>query len=159
MTANEGHPGIPGLKGIIQAASTWYYRLVWVVGSAGSGKSGLLKALAADVSAPFINVSLTVAEALLPLPRAERVGEVGQQLETLVAAGEADVVVLDNIEVLFLPELRVDVLARLRQLARNRTLVVAWPGRWSAGTLSYAEPEHPEHFEDRTVEPVSVFTL
>jgi hypothetical protein len=92
-------------------------------------------------------------------PRAERVGEVGQQFEALMASGEPDVVVLNNIEVLFLPELRVDLLAQLRHLARNRTIVVAWPGRWSAGTLIYAEPEHPEHFAGRTVEPVSVFTL
>lgn len=159
MMANEGHPGIQALKAMIPAASTWYYRLLWVVDSAGSGKSGLLKALAADVSAPYLNVSLTLAEALLPLPRTERIGEVGRQLETRVLAEKADVVVLDNIEVLFLPELRVDVLARFRQLARHRTLLVAWPGRWSAGTLSYADPEHPEYFEDRTVEPVSVFTL
>ncbi len=157
--ANEGHLALAGLKGIVQSAPVWYYRLVLVVGPAAAERSSLLWALAAGVSAPYINVSLALAEALLPLPRAERVGEVGQQLEALVAGGEPDVVVLDNIEVLFLPELRVDLLARLRHLARNRTIVVAWPGRWSAGTLTYAEPEHPEHFEDRTVEPVSVFTL
>jgi len=157
--ANEGHPGLAALKEVVQAASGWYHRLVLVVGPAGPEKSGLLKALAANESAPYLNISLALAETLLPLPRTERVGEVGRQLETLVAVKEADVVVLDTIEVLFLPELRVDVLARFRQLARNRTLVVAWPGRWSAGTLSYAEPEHPEHFEDRNVEPVSVFTL
>jgi hypothetical protein len=159
MMTNERHPGIEGLQRIVQSAPAWYYRLVLVVGPVAPERSSLLRALAAGMSAPYINVSLALAEALLPLPRFERVGEVGRQLETLVAVGEADLVVLDNIEVLFLPELRVDVLARLRQLARNRTLVLAWPGRWSAGTLSYAEPEHPEHFEDRTVEPVSVFTL
>jgi hypothetical protein len=159
MMGNKGDPSLEALQECARAASGWYYRLVFVVGSAGRRKSELLKALAGGRSANYINVSLSFAETLLPLPRTDRVGEVGRQLETLVAAGESGLVVLDHIEVLFLPDLRIDVVSRLRQLARNQTLIVAWPGRWSAGTLKYAVPEHPEHFEDRTIEPVSVFSL
>ena len=66
---------------------------------------------------------------------------------------------LDKIEVLFQPELHVDVLARLRQLSRQRTLVVVWPGEWSSGTLTYASREHPEYSEERGVEPLSVVSL
>jgi hypothetical protein len=159
MMGNEGDPGLEALRECARAASGWYYQLVFVVGSAGPRKSGLLKALAGGKSANYINVSISLAETLLPLPRTDRVGEVGRQLETLIVAGESDLVVLDHIEVLFLPDLRVDVISRLRQLARNQTLIVAWPGSWSAGTLKYAVPDHPEHFEDRTIEPVSVFSL
>lgn len=62
-----------------------------------------------------------------------------------------------RIGVLFVPDLRVDVLARLQQLARNHTLIVNWPGGWSTGTLTYAEAGHPEFFQARA-EAASVFT-
>lgn len=153
------HHDVGALKDRIQAASAWYHRLILLHAPAGCGDRPGLHPLAAELGVPYVNVSLALSEALLPLPRAERPAHVGAELEALVSAGNAPGVLLDKIEVLFQPDLRVDVLARLRQLSRHRTLVVTWPGQWSGGILTYASFEHPEHAEERGVEPLSVFFL
>jgi hypothetical protein len=54
------------------------------------------------------------------------------------------VVMLDNIELLFAPELEQDPLRLLQRLSRNLTIVAAWPGTVDGGCLTYAEPGHPE---------------
>lgn len=100
---------------------------------------------------------MMVSESLLPLPRADRVAEVGVLLDRLIGDSGSQVVCLDRIEVLFVPDLRVDVLGRLQQLARNHTLIVNWPGTWSSGTLTYAETGHPEFFQ-APADALSVFT-
>lgn len=47
---------------------------------------------------------------------------------------------LRDIDVLFSPALKLDVLSQLRRMVRNRSLVVLWPGRIHAGRLSYSSP-------------------
>jgi hypothetical protein len=57
---------------------------------------------------------------------------------------------LDNIEMLFHPDLHQDPLRLLQSLSRNRTIIAAWRGRCSERALIYAAPEHPEYrrFDD-----------
>jgi hypothetical protein len=57
----------------------------------------------------------------------------------------SDVVLLDNIELLFAKDLAQDPLRLLQSLSRNRTIVAAWPGSFDGKYLTYAEPGHPEH--------------
>ena len=52
----------------------------------------------------------------------------------------SEVVLLDNIELLFATELAQDPLRLLQSLSRNRTIVAAWPGNFDGGALTYAEP-------------------
>lgn len=148
---------VTGLTRAVEIAGYRYYRLLLVVGPDAVHRGALLHAFAADTGAPLVNVSTVVSEWLLPLPRADRVAEVGVLLDRLIGDSGSQVVCLDRIEVLFVPDLRVDVLGRLQQLARNHTLIVNWPGAWSSGTLTYAETGHPEFFQARA-DAVSVFT-
>ena len=57
----------------------------------------------------------------------------------------SDLVVLDNIEILFDAALRQDPLRLLQGVSRNRTIVAAWNGTLENGYLIYAASEHPEH--------------
>ena len=148
---------VTGLTRAVAAAGSRYHRLLLIVSSDAGHRSALLHAFAGDAGAPLVNVSMMVSESLLPLPRADRVAEVGVLLDRLIGDSGSQVVCLDRIEVLFVPDLRVDVLGRLQQLARNHTLIVNWPGTWSSGTLTYAETGHPEFFQARA-DAVSVFT-
>jgi hypothetical protein len=145
------------LRSAAAVAGSRYHRLLLVVSSDPGHRSALLRAFAGDAGAPLLNVSMMVSESLLPLPRAERVAEVGVLLDHLIGDSDSTVVCLENIEVLFVPDLRVDVLSRLQQLARNHTLIVNWPGTWSAGTVMYAETGHPEFFQAR-LDATSIFT-
>jgi len=49
---------------------------------------------------------------------------------------------LDHVELLFAPFLRVNVLRLLRDLSRLGRLVVAWPGEYHGYRLTYARPGH-----------------
>ena len=51
-----------------------------------------------------------------------------------------DSALLVDIDVLFAPQLKLDVVAYLRQLSQWCALIVAWPGEITHGRLSYSRP-------------------
>ncbi len=63
--------------------------------------------------------------------------------DTLAAAGEP--ALLDNLEVLFEPQLQSNPLALLQGLSRDQAIIASWPGSVSGGLLRCATPGHPEH--------------
>lgn len=128
----------------IPEANGRYHRLVLVVGPARSGKTAALSALAASQGWPRINVNLQLAERLLELTQKQRAVRVAGVLDDLVRATTADVVLLDNLEMLFAVELTQDPLRLLQGLSRHRTVLASWPGSFDGSVLSYAEPGHRE---------------
>ncbi len=121
-----------------------YYRLILVVGAPRSGKTGALHELRSSRSWPILNVNLALCQRLLELTRKQRALRVPRILAEIVEGLEDEVVLLDNLEVLFDPQLAQDPLRLLQGLARNRTVVAAWPGEYDGEVLTYAEPGHPE---------------
>ena len=82
---------------------------------------------------------------LLDLAEWQRPIRVAPLLEQVAAETEGDVVLLDNIELLFDVALRQDPLRLLQGLSRNRTVVAAWNGSTAEGHILYAAPGHPEY--------------
>jgi hypothetical protein len=74
----------------------------------------------------------------------------------MVRAEKSDVVLLDNIELLFAEELAQDPLRLLQALSRNRAVVAAWPGGFDGKYLTYAEPSHAEARRYQTPQAVIV---
>jgi hypothetical protein len=128
----------------ILGANGLYHRLVLVVGSARTGKTGALTNLAAAKGWSRINVNLQLAERLLDLTQKQRAVRVAGLLDDIVKAEASDVALLDNIEMLFAVELAQDPLRLLQGLSRNRTVVASWPGSFDGQALTYAEPGHRE---------------
>ena len=60
-------------------------------------------------------------------------------------SAEADLVLLDNIELLFDPVFKLDPLRMLQGLSRNTTIVSSWNGVIENNHLVYAVPHHPEY--------------
>ncbi len=121
-----------------------YHRLLLVVGPPRSGKTGALRDIAASEGWPLVNVNLRLSELLLELTQKQRALRAARLLGDIVEAANGDAVLLDNIELLFGPELAQDPLRLLQGLTRNRTVVVTWCGEYDGTTLTYAEPGHPE---------------
>ena len=140
----------------IREAEGHYYRLVIVAGPAGSGKTAALAAVASGAGYPAVNVNLELSKRMLELTRTQRSRQVERLLREVIAAAPGDVVLLDNLEVLFDPALEVAPLRLLQTASRNRTVVAAWPGTHRDGTLTYAEPGHPEFAQFKTTEAVVV---
>ena len=136
------------VAGIGQAA-VLYHRLLLVVGRTGAGKTQALESVGAQTGARFVNLGLRLARSLHELTVRERPLRVQELIEELVGSEDKgrDVVLLDNIEVLFDGGLRQDPLRLLQGVSRERTVVAAWPGTLGGGRLRYAAPPHREYRE------------
>ena len=112
----------------IEHAGSLYHRLVLVLGPERSENATALKDIAERIDAPLINVGLELSRRLLDLAERQRRFRVPILLERLVATSEGEIVLLDNIELLFDSTLRQDPLAVLQRLSRRRTVVATWNG-------------------------------
>ena len=133
------------VAGAVEHAKHLYHRLVLVVGDGGTGKSSALREFSARTGTPLINVGVELSRDLLELTEELRPIRATPLLDRIVAETESDVVLVDNIEVLFDVALRLDPLRVLRNLSRRRTVVAAWNGAMEQGHIVYAMPGHPEY--------------
>ena len=122
-----------------------YHRLIMVVAQAGAGKTAALRNVHQRGGAPMINVNLELSRRMLDLTERQRALQLPRLLADLVNTSETDLVLLDNIEVLFDVSLKQDPLRLLQGLSRNKTVVVAWSGIADGEYLVYATPDHPEY--------------
>ena len=129
----------------IGQASELYHRLVILVAPAGSGKTAALRDVHARTAAPLINVNLELSRRLLDLTERQRTLQLPRILAEIVSAPDDDMVLLDNIEVLFDVSLKQDPLRLLQGLSRNKTVVAAWSGSSDGEHIVYATPDHPEY--------------
>ncbi len=152
----------------IGEASELYHRLVILVAPSGSGKTAVLQEVHDRTAAPLINVNLELSLRMLDLTSRQRALQIPRLLAEILDASEADVVLLDNVEILFDVSLKQDPLRLLQGISRKKTVVVAWSGEiWSGGGglmresknaedsslitkssppyLVYATPDHPEY--------------
>jgi len=129
----------------IGQAAELYHRLVMLVAPAGAGKTAALQDVHKCTAAPLINVNLTLSRRMLDLTERQRALQLPRLLSEIVGASAADVVLLDNIEVLFDVSLKQDPLRLLQGLSRNKTVVAAWSGSIADKHLLYATPDHPEY--------------
>ena len=129
----------------VEGAGGLYHRLVMLVAPAGFGKTAALQDVHARTSAPLINVNLELSQRMLDLTERQRVLQLPRLLAEIAGASAADVVLLDNIEVLFDVALKQDPLRLLQGLSRNKTVVAAWSGSIVGEHVIYATPDHPEY--------------
>jgi len=129
----------------IGQAAELYHRLVILVAPAGSGKTAALRDVHARTAAPLINVNLELSRRMLDLTERQRALQLPRLLAAIVGASTADVVLLDNVEVLFDVSLKQDPLRLLQGLSRNKTVVAAWSGARDGEHLVYATPDHSEY--------------
>lgn len=121
-----------------------YYRLLLIVASPGNGKTAALLSIAKQMGAEYVNLNMELSKRLLSLTERQRTLYVGRVIDDIVDPG-TDPVLLDNIELLFDPDLRQEPLRLLQEWSRRRTMVAVWPGALEDGYLTYAEPGHREY--------------
>ncbi len=131
---------LEALKQQISEVSLREEKLVILVGRPGSGKSRILRGLAHN---NYLDLSKELAKQLLPVPREKRPAQVPALLQELINSREEPVLIIDNIEILFLPEVDLEPLKMLAKLSRSKTLVVAWVGEYDGLQLSWSEPGRP----------------
>ncbi len=103
-----------------------------------------------------MNLSGALSQRLLELSAQRMALRAHRELADLIDGTEGDVVLLDCIELLFLPELKLEPLRALQSISRNRPVVAAWRGKYASGTIEYAEAGHPEHYRSEELDAVVV---
>lgn len=94
---------------------------------------------------PTLSVGLKLSQALLPIAPKQRSRQANRILPRLAKEYAPGPLLCADIELLFEPSLSLDPLLLLRQISRQVTLVVAWPGTFQNGKLAYAVPEHAHY--------------
>jgi hypothetical protein len=152
----------------IGQAAELYHRLVMLVAPAGAGKTAALQDVHERTAAPLVNDNLELSRRMLDLSERQRALQLPRLLAEIVSASITEVILLDNLEVLFEVSLKQDPLRLLQGLSRNKTVVAAWSGEMrseprglrtelkvandsslitqsSSLYLVYATPDHPEY--------------
>lgn len=107
----------------------------------------------------LIQVSQELVKILHTLPTAQQTKAV---TDFFVRLGEGcSAVFLSDLEILFDRSLSIDPIKLLKTAARNRAMVVEWPGEidFSANTLNYAKPGHSEYFSTELTDDVLFFDV
>lgn len=93
----------------------------------------------------WINVGLELSKALLDATQDDYTLTVPRLLRSLVSDAPGNQVVLDRIDILFMPAFQLDVINLFRQLDRNKSVVVIWPGCLEGKKLIYSKPDYPDY--------------
>jgi hypothetical protein len=94
---------------------------------------------------PYLDIGMTLSEALLPIKLGERSRFTSQWLERELSDISSELNLITNIYLLFEPSLQLDPLRIFRGQGRRFKLVVMWPGEFDGSNLSYAVPQH-DHY-------------
>ncbi|MBN1900272.1 BREX-3 system P-loop-containing protein BrxF [Candidatus Sumerlaeota bacterium] len=129
----------------IEQAVALYSRLVIIAAPSGSGKTSALQEIANRTGAPLINVNLELSQRMLDLTERQRTLASPQILAEIINNEKGNLILLDNIEILFDVSLKLDSLRLLQGLSRNKTIVASWSGSIEENFLTYAIPGHPEY--------------
>lgn len=80
----------------------------------------------------------------------DRVGRLEQppSVDALLGGISGPVTLLTDIDVLFTPALRIEVVSQLRRTSQRTGLIVAWPGQIAGGRLSYSLPGRADHLDE-----------
>ena len=129
----------------VKQAAELYHRLILVVAPEGAGKTTALQAVRDLTGALLVNVNLELSRRMLELTERQRALRLPGLLREVIGNGANEMILLDNLEVIFDVILKQDPLRLLQGLSRNKTVVAAWNGTIVENFLIYAAPDHPEY--------------
>lgn len=150
---------IDRLERLVEEIAALHSKLVLLIGAPGSGKTALLQVLGKNRGATPLNIGSALGSRLAAIPQKQRPLQTNTILRDLAdqhAVG--DLLLLDNIELLFDRTLQLDPLDLLKRHAHARRVVAVWPGELRDGRLIYAEMGHPEH-QDYGLEGLVPFAI
>ena len=134
------------LAQLVDEVGALHSKLILLIGQPGSGKTALLVELANQRAMKVMNVGATAGSRLSAIPQRQRALQTNVIMRELAEEyANGDLLLLDNIELLFDQTLKLDPLDLLKRHAHSRRVVAAWSGELVDGRLSYAQMGHPEY--------------
>ena len=143
----QGHssnPVLDRLERLVAEVGDLQSKLILLVGN--GGKTRLLRTLAQRLNAAPFNVGVKLGQRLAATPVSERGFSTNELLREITDSARGDApLMLDNLEVLFEPSLKINPLDLIKRLAHARSVVAVWPGELRDDRLVYARLGHPEY--------------
>ena len=141
---------IEKLQRLVDEVGALQSKLVLLIGAPNAGKTALLHALTKSKGVTPLNVGAELGGRLAGMPQRQRHLQTMTILRELVDQhAPGDLLLLDNIELLFDRSLQLDPLDLLKRHAHAKRVVAVWPGELQGdartGRLTYADMGHPEH--------------
>lgn len=137
---------LDALDRLVDDVSALHSKLILLIGGPHSGKSALLDALGSKRDLTPLRVGAELGSKLAALPQRRRQLQTTSILRELADQhAKGNLLLIDNIELLFDRTLQLDPLDLLKQHARVRRVVAVWPGQMNEGRITYATTGHPEH--------------
>jgi hypothetical protein len=157
--AERGSHVIEALGHLLDHIGQRQSKLILLVGGQRTGKSGLLQALGTARQTTPLNVGMSLGAQVARAQVRHRQLQAPQMLRELADRhAHGDILLIDNIELLFDRSLRLDPLDLLKRHAHARRVVASWPGELRDGRLIYADRAHPEH-QDYGLDGVVTFPV
>lgn len=129
----------------LDQVSNNFSKLLVLVGPASSGKTQCLQEISKKTNASYVSLGTKLSTKLIDLSTKQQAFKVSDLTKEIINNIESDVALVDNIEILFNPDLKTDPIRLLGNCSRNKTLVVAFSGMHVDNSIIYAEPQHPEY--------------
>lgn len=155
FASSSNAANLPALERLIGEVNDLQSKLILLVSR--SGKTRLLRALARRLNVTPFNIGIKLGHCLAATPVSDRAFSTNELLREVTDNVRSDTpLLLDNLEVLFEPSLKINPLTVIKLLAHSRLVIAAWPGEMRDDRLIYAGMGHPEH-RDYTRDGVVVF--
>lgn len=133
------------LEQLVGEIGALHSKLILLIGPPRVGKTALLVAFGKRVEAEPLNVGSELGRRLAAIPQKQRHLQAGTELRELADVhAKGDLLLMDNIELLFDTSLQLNPLDLLKQHAHTRRVVAVWPGVLRDGRLTYADMGHSE---------------
>ena len=141
---------IEKLERLVDDVGALHSKLVLLIGAPQTGKTLLLHALGKRSGVSPLDVGAELGRRLAAIPQRQRHLQTTTILRELADQhATGDLLLLDNIELLFDRSLQLDPLDLLKRHAHAKRVVAVWPGELQGdartGRLTYADMGHPEH--------------
>lgn len=138
-------PQLPQILHAIDQVAYRIYKLLVVVLPVESNQAAAIGKLASLTGFCRVNVNLELSRKLLEIASSDRGKQSPNLLKASVEEGDPKGVILERLELLFEKSLELNPINRFKELARYRTVIAIWEGKFQDGHLVYAEFGHPEY--------------
>jgi type IV secretory pathway ATPase VirB11/archaellum biosynthesis ATPase len=141
---------IEKIKAALKVVAHSRHRLIVLVGDFGTGKTTVLKQLARELPAVYVNLNLELTDRLLTRPRRDY--DDGVTVHGLIDelcdehSPDGQTLLVDNVEMLFSPDLgKVNPVDTFKRMSRQRSIVLALPARGKGERADYSAIGRDDH--------------